>query len=113
MHWTFSKFSNKHDRHDVKEAIEHSFQAELTMTELSWLMLYYFFADASETRPFCDHWYIAMHFTIHLDVFDNIMVYQNYTPKEALKSILIEKMGALALPTMQGLQNSLKKRGII
>lgn len=45
--------------------------------------------------------------------FDHYITYKNATPKEALKVLLIEKMGQLSLQTMKALQNALKKRNII
>ncbi len=47
------------------------------------------------------------------NAFDHYLLYENLTPKEALKKMLIEKMGLLHLEAMRGLQEALKKRGII
>jgi len=45
--------------------------------------------------------------------FDHYLLYENLSPKDALKKMLIEKMGVLSLECMKALQSSLKKRGII
>lgn len=45
--------------------------------------------------------------------FDHLLLYGNLSPKDALKKLLIDKMGVLSLETMRALQDSLKKRDII
>ncbi len=45
--------------------------------------------------------------------FDHYLLYEDIAPKEALKKMLIDKMGLVHLEAMRGLQEALKKRGII
>lgn len=47
------------------------------------------------------------------NAFDHLLTYENLGPKDALKKILIDKMGQLSLDTMKALQTVLKKYGII
>lgn len=47
------------------------------------------------------------------NIFDHLLTYDNLNPKEALKKILIDRMGQLSLDTMKALQMVLKNRGII
>jgi HD-GYP domain-containing protein (c-di-GMP phosphodiesterase class II) len=47
------------------------------------------------------------------NAFDQYLQYEKIDPKEALRRILIEKMGILSLDVMKSLQNALKKRNII
>jgi putative nucleotidyltransferase with HDIG domain len=46
------------------------------------------------------------------NAFDHLLLYQNMTPKDALKKMLIEKMGVFPLDCMKGLQEALKNRGV-
>lgn len=47
------------------------------------------------------------------NAFDQLLNYEKLSPKDALKKILIDKMGILSLPTMKALQSALKKSGAI
>ncbi len=47
------------------------------------------------------------------NTFDHCLTHENLNPRDALKKILIDKMGLLSLDTMRSLQNALKNRGII
>ncbi len=47
------------------------------------------------------------------NTFDLLLTYEDVNPKEAMKKLLIDRMGALQLDAMKGLQSALKKRGII
>jgi HD-GYP domain-containing protein (c-di-GMP phosphodiesterase class II) len=45
--------------------------------------------------------------------YDRLVSFENKNPKEALKFLLIDKMGAYPLPFLQGLQGLLKERGLV
>lgn len=45
--------------------------------------------------------------------YDRVVNFEGKQPKEALKYLLIDKMGAYPLPYLQGLQEFLKARGVI
>jgi len=45
--------------------------------------------------------------------FDHYLTYENLSPKDALKKMLIDQMGQLPLVVMKALQNALKSREII
>ncbi|MEK6555163.1 MAG: HD domain-containing protein [Bdellovibrionota bacterium] len=47
------------------------------------------------------------------NAFDQYLQYDKIDPKEALRRILIEKMGVLSLDVMKSLQDALKKKNII
>lgn len=47
------------------------------------------------------------------NAFDRLVTFEKQSPKDALKSLLIHKMGAYPLPTLQGMQNMLKRSGIV
>lgn len=56
---------------------------------------------------------VFMLVTATANAFDTSLTYEGQTPREALKKFLIDKMGVLQLETMHGLQNALKKRGLV
>jgi HD-GYP domain-containing protein (c-di-GMP phosphodiesterase class II) len=47
------------------------------------------------------------------NVYDRFVTFEAQEPKDALKNLLIEKMGAYQLPFLQQLQAMLKARGIV
>lgn len=47
------------------------------------------------------------------NAFDRLITFDGKDPKDALKTLLIDKMGAFPLPLLQALQRLLKTRGIV
>lgn len=47
------------------------------------------------------------------NAFDRLITFENREPKDALKALLIDKMGSYPLPLLQALQNLLKSRGLV
>jgi HD-GYP domain-containing protein (c-di-GMP phosphodiesterase class II) len=47
------------------------------------------------------------------NVYDRLVTFEAQTPKDALKNLLIDKMGAYELTLLQQLQSMLKSRGIV
>lgn len=47
------------------------------------------------------------------DSYDRLISYEGITPKDAIKKLLIDKVGLHPLPMIQGLASVLKKRGVV
>lgn len=47
------------------------------------------------------------------NAFDRLVTFEKQNPKDALKNLLIEKMGAYPLPMLQAMQRLLKEKGVI
>ncbi len=47
------------------------------------------------------------------NAFDRLVSFEKQIPKDALKNLLIEKMGAYPLPYLQAMQKLLKERGVV
>ena len=54
-----------------------------------------------------------IHIVTVANCFDHVLCYEKLSPKDALKKVLIEKVGELSLDTMKALQATLKNHEII
>ena len=73
VHRLFAEGAQEPQRNQVKKSVHKSLKSEFTYTIFPLLVLYRFFRNPAETGIFGEVRYVSMHFTIYLDILDNLV----------------------------------------
>src|SRR5690606_35019356 len=69
---SLAELPDEHNGHDIEETVHHALPAKFTVSEFSGLMLDNLFTNTGKSGPFGNNGDVAVHLTVHFDIFNYI-----------------------------------------